>query len=218
MDSLCDLGRAARFISPREIFWPAANSPRALAMISRNSGCELKDKDSRSIFSRDTNAAIGLFRLVKTTAPFKFFAYSTNDFEAVDSSRVLIVLPLYRQCARRFLASDQPPIPAQFQAPRQPPHKRPGASRPAIPRAPQDSVAKVSGCAFLEAVRATNSVQWPAALLLVAERTERSSAPSQTWRILPHAARLVPQCLLHMDHINDPRVPPPRRQLRSVFL
>lgn len=218
MDSLRDLGRVTRFISPREIFLPAANSPRALAMISRNSGCELKDKDSRSIFFRDTKAAIGLFRLVKTTAPSNFFAYSTNDFEAADSSRVLIVLPLYRQCARRFLASAQPPVPAQLQAPLQLPHKRPGASQSVIPRAPQDSVAKASGCASLEAVRAANSVQWPAALLHVAERREPSSAPSQTRRILSHTAQLVLQRLLYVDHINDPRVLPPQRRLRPVFL
>src|SRR5207245_10822949 len=111
---------------------------------SVKSGRSLWGRDAACSFFKDPQAAIGLFCLVKSTAPSRFFAYSGNGFEAADSSRVLIVVPLCRRCAGCFLVSVRPPVPAQPRAALPIPRKRPGVNRPAVPKAPRGLAAKVS--------------------------------------------------------------------------
>ena len=99
-------GKTARLISSKDTVLPAANCRRDFATISKNSGCELRAKDSRSTFFNGTTAATGLLRSVTTTIwSSNSFAYSASDREApfkLNGFHSLISLPPIRTTLPSF--------------------------------------------------------------------------------------------------------------------
>jgi len=86
-------GSTAFFISSKEGVLPAANSRSARAMRSRNSGCVLRARDSRSTCFKGTIGATGLLRSVTTTMSSpNSLVYSASGREALESLMVFRAL------------------------------------------------------------------------------------------------------------------------------